>query len=310
MWRGMMEKRARGVELMIHRAALEAVFDECDRYDHDETGGRIIGTYSKTESGTLAITVSGVIETGPASKRSATSFFQDGAYQEAIFRQLEQQHPTLEHLGNWHTHHVNGYPTLSGGDRETYHRTVNHQQHNTEFFYALLVTTRRPAKKSGDRYDVRHYILYRGDPSEYEIKSSNIHIVDAPLIWPAPQTPIVTPAPAKDIATNTRQRTLDKDFFEEFYPAFKPFKSKAADTIYWRGLLDLVDDAVAEVIVAELLDGDQAQYCVVLKSGASAANAPDILTEKRFKSARAAVHFAERELNRFIYRQTHVRSTV
>ena len=42
----------------------------------------------------------------------------------------------IEHLGNWHTHHVNGYPNLSGGDVATYRRIVNHELHNLDFFYA------------------------------------------------------------------------------------------------------------------------------------------------------------------------------
>ena len=35
------------VTVSMPRATLEAIFDECDRYESDETGGRIVGTYSK-----------------------------------------------------------------------------------------------------------------------------------------------------------------------------------------------------------------------------------------------------------------------
>src|SRR6266571_4667033 len=118
------------IDISIPRKALEAIFDECDRHDIDETGGRIIGMYKK-KGRDYAVDVLGVIGPGPNARRSPTSFFQDGEYQERVFRTVQRDHPNLEHLGNWHTHHVNGLQTLSGGDRETYHATVNHHKENT-----------------------------------------------------------------------------------------------------------------------------------------------------------------------------------
>ena len=109
------------------------------------------------------------------------SFFQDGAYQERVFRQIESSHPEIEHLGNWHTHHVNGLQTLSGGDIETYHRTVNHRNHNTPFFYALLVTAKHRTSDPLRRYSIKHYIFRRGDERIYEIPQRHVEIVDAPL---------------------------------------------------------------------------------------------------------------------------------
>lgn len=100
------------VRLSMPRAALMAIFDECDRYDHDETGGRVIGTFQE-EGGKLALFVTGVIESGPRAQRTAVSFFQDGEHQEGVFREIELNHPEIEHLGNWHTHHVNGLSTLT-----------------------------------------------------------------------------------------------------------------------------------------------------------------------------------------------------
>ena len=132
---------ANNVRLTLPQAALRAIFDECDGFDQDETGGRVVGTFQE-HGDKLALEITGIIEAGPQAKRSAVSFFQDGKYQERIFRQIESSHPEIEHLGNWHTHHVNGLQTLSGGDIETYHRTVNHHNHNTPFFYALLVTAK------------------------------------------------------------------------------------------------------------------------------------------------------------------------
>ena len=69
--------KARNVRVNLPKSALEVVFGECDRYDADETGGRILGTYEQRD-GKLFITVSGIIEPGPGATRSAVSFFQDG----------------------------------------------------------------------------------------------------------------------------------------------------------------------------------------------------------------------------------------
>src|SRR5687767_2436518 len=113
--------------ISIAREALEAIYDECDKYDTDETGGRLLGTY-RHEAGRYDIEVKAVLEPGPNAQRSITHFFQDGEHQERLFRSIEAGHPDIEHLGNWHTHHVNGFPTLSGGDKETYFRTVNHEK--------------------------------------------------------------------------------------------------------------------------------------------------------------------------------------
>src|SRR6266850_3681082 len=109
------------ISIVIPRSALEVVFDECDRYDADETGGRILGTY-EGRGDVLTITVNGIIEPGPNARRTATYFKQDGTYQEQVFRDVEEREPSVEHLGNWHTHHVNGLRHLSDGDIETYRR--------------------------------------------------------------------------------------------------------------------------------------------------------------------------------------------
>src|SRR6266481_5099560 len=171
------------VDISMPKEALEAIFDECDRHDVDETGGRIIGMYEK-KGRDYEIQVLGVIAPGPNARRSPTSFFQDGEYQERVFRELEKDHPNLEHLGNWHTHHVNGLQTLSGGDIETYYRTVNHPNHNTPFFYALLVTEKHKTSNPLRRYTIKHYMFRRGEERIYEIPSRHVEIVDRPLLWP------------------------------------------------------------------------------------------------------------------------------
>ena len=180
-----MKKRSEhpAVRVEIAGAVLESVFEECDRYDSEETGGRVIGHFAE-EGDSVVIQARGVIEPGPNARRSRTSFFQDGDHQTEVFRRIEAEDPSIEHLGNWHTHHVNGYPTLSGGDRATYRRIVNHELHNLDFFYALLVTHRNDGQRGLDRYAVRHYVLFRGDDAVHEIAPADVKVTDDPGLWP------------------------------------------------------------------------------------------------------------------------------
>lgn len=204
------KRKAPKVKVSICEAALQSVFDECDRYDHDETGGRIVGEFEHDKKGSLNIKIAGVIEPGQNAQRSSTSFFQDGEYQAQVFRRIEAEHPQVEHLGNWHTHHVNGYPTLSGGDIKTYHRIVNHELHNLDFFYALLVVARNPSQTGLQRYQVRHYVLYRGDSRVYELEPSCIEMTQTPAVWPATVQSQVAAVPSVN-----NVRATDKDALEQ-----------------------------------------------------------------------------------------------
>jgi hypothetical protein len=291
------------VRLILPKAALTVVFDECDGFDQDETGGRVIGTY-KEHDGKLVLNISGIIEAGPQAQRSAVSFFQDGEHQEGVFRKIESGHPEIEHLGNWHTHHVNGLPTLSNGDVETYHRTVNHAKHNTTFFYALLVTAKRKTKDRLHRYSVRHYIFRRGDDRVYEIPEQQVEIVDAPLLWPVEQKHNSNePEPAMGNLGARPERVYDRDIFGEFYQGIRPFSSTKLG-LYWRGPLELVDGSKVEIVVLEKLTSGLPSYSVTLRAVPALLTAvADELAQREFPSARAGLIMAERRCNSALYEQ-------
>ena len=290
--------------ISIARGALEAVFDECDRYDVDETGGRLLGTYNH-DQGRYDIEVKGVLEPGPNAQRTSTYFLQDGDHQEKLFRAIEATHPDIEHLGNWHTHHVNGYPTLSSGDKQTYFKTVNHEKHNTDFFYALLVVSKN--RGGNPRYAVKHFIFRRGDDTFYEVPAKSVRLVDTPVLRPCatpegaePRDP--TPQPAQTSDANP-QRAKDQEFFAEFYPGLKALLSKHAGAPYWKGPLSLVDGSHAEVVAMEDPDDRARSYSI-----ATSCKNPviaDILVQyqaRKFRSARHAVLYLERDLNQALYR--------
>lgn len=293
-------RNARSVRVEIAGRALQSVFEECDRYENDETGGRMIGHFA-LERDTLVVRARGVIEPGPNAKRTRTSFFQDGEYQTEVFRQIEAEDPMIEHLGNWHTHHVNGYPKLSGGDVATYRRIVNHELHNLDFFYALLVTARRGGKSGLGRYAVRHYVLFRGDNEVYEVDPEDVKITDEAPVWPK-DTRGVEDEPETDLAQSKRAaavRAYDQQVLAVIYPSLKPRLSARSETFYWKGPLPLIDGTEAELRILEVEDDAGLAYYPRLNPASADA---EELCETSFRSASEAVRALEQGLNRAIYR--------
>ena len=292
------------IHLSIPKAALAAVFDECDGFDQDETGGRVIGTFDERK-GKLDIHVTGIIEAGPQARRSAVSFFQDGEYQEQVFRKIENHHRHIEHLGNWHTHHVNGLDRLSNGDIETYYRTVNHRNHNTSFFYALLVTTKHRSSELLRRYAVKHYIFRRDDERIYELHRDQVEIVDAPLIWPAGAGNSQDKRenhPRQEFGANPN-RAHDNDILSEFFRGVRPFSNPKLG-VYWRGPLELLDGSHVEIVLLQDSVAADSTYTVTLREPPAALkDLAEEIANVEFPSARAALITTERSCNRALYKQ-------
>ena len=296
------ERKAHNITVSVRANALRSIFDECDRYDHDETGGRLLGVYRQGRDESIHIDVNGVIGPGPDARRSGTSFFQDGAYQAQVFRRLEAEHPEIEHLGNWHTHHVNGYPTLSGGDITTYQRIVNHKKHNLDFFYALLVVARESSGHNLKRYRIRHYILFRGDKNAYEIAPTDVVVTENPTLWPVEHETRSQPI---ESSRGIAVRAKDKEIIGELFPEIRPYFSKRARTFYWKGPVRLIDDTIVQITVPEMTDDpshEAAYYRVVAKNiPPPCAEVLEQLTERQFLSATQAVRGFEGQLNQALY---------
>jgi hypothetical protein len=285
----------------ISCGVLESIFDECDQYDSHETGGRLIGTYQK-KGARYDVQLSGVLAPGPNARRSATSFFQDGDYQEQVFRSIEERHPEVEHLGNWHTHHVNGLANLSHGDHETYHRIVNHEKHNTDFFYALLVVKKNHGGQP--RYEVKHYFFRRNDGKVYETPASDVQIINGPVLWPQSGRSGVHEVTREPEAHTNVERVKDQEFFSDFYPGLKPLlDKKGGGAVYWKGSLTLIDDSHAEVLAMENLDGGKPFYLVTARHHEQALSVVlGSYKDRQFRSARHAVLQLQADLNQAMYR--------
>jgi proteasome lid subunit RPN8/RPN11 len=292
------------VSISFSKAALESIFDECDRYEFDETGGKIIGTYEK-KGAKYKVNVRDVIDPGPRATRSPTSLFQDGEYQEKVFRAVEQEHPEIEHLGSWHTHHVNGLPTLSSGDRATYQRIVNHDQYNLDFFYAFLVVRKTPGQPK--RYEIKHYFVYRNDNEIYEIPEEQIQFTDFPRLIPN-TPPIIVPSRVAtrdgEIQSDANiERVNDQRYFSECHPNIKPAYSKGAGALYWKGKMDLVDGSQAEVLVMEDSNDGSPFYSVTIAGGRlRESKILEGYNGRRFKNARGGVFSLLRDIDREMFR--------
>ena len=292
-------KDVRSVRVEIAGLALQSVFEECDRYDNDETGGRMVGHFA-LERNTLVVRARGVIEPGPNARRTRTSFFQDGDYQTEIFRRIEAEDPTIEHLGNWHTHHVNGHPNLSGGDIATYRRIVNHELHNLDFFYALLVTARCKGRSGLGRYAVRHYVLFRGDNEVYEVDPGDVRITDEATIWPKDVAGVGDglEADPERMERAVAVRAQDRQVLEVMYPSLRPRLSAQSEMFFWKGPLPLVDGTEAGLRILEVEDDEGLAY--YLRVSPASAEARE-LYETPFRSASEAVRALEMKLNGTIY---------
>lgn len=293
--------------IVIYEDILESIFDECDRYEVDETGGRLIGFYRRSRR-KLVITVSGLIESGPDAWRTRGSLFQNGAYQESVFREFEDKYPRIEHLGNWHTHHVNALDTLSDGDIETYSRIVNHQNHNTDFFYALLITARSEGRKTARRYSLKHFMLHRGIAGVWPIPASQVRIVKKPPLRIAKRRAPSSegkPRPCIDATgqpADIQVRTDDTRTLSEMCPDVRPFLSKTLGSLFWRGEIDLVDDSSVEVLVLESIECGTPFYSIALTApSAKLFRSSQQYADKKFESATKAIWFFERHLNRELF---------
>lgn len=293
------------VKISISREVLEGIFDECDRYDREETGGRLVGFYKK-EGEFLRIEVRGLIGPGPNARRSPTSFYQDGDYQERIFRKIEAENPSVEHLGNWHTHHVNGLDTLSSGDIATYQRTVNHASHNTDFFFAILVVAQNKSGHNGDRYRVKHFLFLRGKPGVYEIPGSQVSVIKEPALFVdgkrIERKDTIPDTMTTDSSRANEVRSRDREIIPVMFPGLKPYFSRKTESIYWKGKLSLIDDTSVEVLMLESVVKDKPTYSVtVAGSETDRFRAKKAYLERAFDMGWKAIYQFERDLNREVF---------
>ena len=125
---------------------------------------------------------------------------------------------------------------------------MNHEKHNLDFFYALLVVSRRQGGKAASRYIVKHYVLLRGDDAVYEVDPALVFTTEEAPIWPLG---LRFGAANADLEGRREVRAKDSAIIRELYPLLRPYWSKRANTLYWKGLLELVNGSSVDVTVPE-----------------------------------------------------------
>jgi hypothetical protein len=180
---------------------------------------------------------------------------------------------------------------------------VNHHNHNTDFFYALLVVRKNEGR--GARYDVKHFFFRRGDEAVYEIPSSEVRIVDIALLTgedEAARYETKPSLPAVRRGHANPERAKDQEFFAEFYPDLKSLFSQRLGAPYWKGPLTLIDGSRIDVVAVESADSDTPEYSIVT-AGDNETCAETLVGYKgrKFGAARHAIFQLERDLNRAIY---------
>src|SRR5262249_41149792 len=142
----------------------------------------------------------------------------------------------------------------------------NHEKHNIDFFYALLVV--RKNRAGIPRYAIKHFIFRRNDQTVYEIPPKTVRVVDMPALRPYATTCAEKRGPPTQVRPSppNLQRAKDQEFFGDFYPDLKPLISKGTGAPYWRGPLALVDGSRIEIVTMESTDGAAPSYSIATSS--------------------------------------------
>jgi hypothetical protein len=84
----------------------------------------------------------------------------------------------------------------------------------------------------------------------------------------------------------------------------KPFLSNKSGQVYWKGMIDLVNDTSISMAVLEIVDHGIPQYRVYFDNEETKLDKIiEQYKQKQFKSARMAIQSFERDVNKEIYNQ-------
>ncbi len=132
--------KATHIKIILPTEVVKKIYELYEDYPSVENGGRIIGIYDNIENGIpKVIRVYTIIPPGPRAKRTPVSLFQDGEWQDWIFRKLELIEPNLHYVGSFHHHCSNRLSHLSSGDIEGYQYLLKKYKPKSKVFLAVLM---------------------------------------------------------------------------------------------------------------------------------------------------------------------------
>ena len=186
---------------------------------------------------------------------------------------------------------------------------MNHRNHNTPFFYALLVTAKHRTTDPRRRYSIKHFVFRRGDKEFTKSSSRHVEIVDLPLVWPvsALRTPRAAPIQIRQVYRRGRTVPTTTTSSASFilHPASSPPRSSAFTGV----ARELLDGSRVQVLLEDST-GNAHKYSVAFRDTPTALRGvADELAQAQFASARAALIVTERSCNRALYRRAHDQET-
>jgi hypothetical protein len=84
---------------------------------------------------------------------------------------------------------------------------------------------RNAGKVELERYNMKHFVVFRDDPKEHEIPPSHVRLVDRPLVGGHERQAVASKVSA-NASPLAEQRVKDSEFFGMSQPELRPFRSK------------------------------------------------------------------------------------
>lgn len=138
-------------EIWLESDAVASMLEEGRRAHPMETGGLLIGYWSRNDSAV----VSRVIGPGPRAIQWTDSFEPDYGFQEAEIARIHIESQGVErYLGDWHTHPDGGL-YLSAKDRDVLRRIADHEEVSTDQPLMLVLVTGESFSAAIWRYNSR-----------------------------------------------------------------------------------------------------------------------------------------------------------
>ncbi|GAA1633478.1 hypothetical protein ACFQY4_16945 [Catellatospora bangladeshensis] len=278
--------------LEFYEDVLERVRDEIGASPDYEVGGKFVGWIEgdfdassrswRRELAKLRIVVGGFIDDGPLADRSAVHHYSDNEYQFRVYQRLIQEHPDVEFLGLWHSHHPNGYAELSGGDHHTGHALVNDGRYAHDLVLSSLALDEHGLTRQGHHLFLRgHRQMLRISPRSVQLRKGTSPISAA--LGRATEAVLAAGRPAAQPTEGDRQAAIafDNRWLAGF-PWLKPVLRR--EMVVWAGETVVAGERVKAVYAYE--DGYGAPPAAVLSAQQSGLTLKAVLAEPGARARR------------------------
>lgn len=293
------------VDMQVFAHILDTSKREIAAFPQVEVGGKFIGRWScpgvdipnasiEAILPRLQVTLIDNLDAGAAAERTATYHLPDGPYQERLFRAVEREDPDVEHVGTWHSHHPNGFPNLSEGDRRGYRATLADPAYRPDVLVTWLATDGRGLAGG------RCWLWLRGHAEPYEVDLRAVVVVQSPSPYAAALSrqrsveAIRTRAgQAVDVvAPDGATLAAEQRFLAQRFDQVQAFRDRETGAIGWRFQLRGAYDSARGRLVLPCALAPEARLDLHARVGESEVHVGTVLPatqERRFEAVAEAV---------------------